>query len=443
MRAFVLALSLFFGCSPLIHATTSVQSFTLDNGLKILVKEDHRAPVVVSMLWYNVGSSDEVSGMTGLSHALEHMMFKGTPKNPLGVFSKILAASGSEDNAFTNYDYTAYYEKLPADKLSLAFSLEADRMQNLIFDEKEFSKEISVIREERRQRTDDSPQGLALERFLATAHLSMPYQHPVIGWMDDLHHMKLSELKAWYEKYYAPNNATLVVVGDVQPQQVLSLAKQYFGAIPARPAPSRKTPVEPPALGKKSVKIHAPAQLPVIMMGFTVPGITTASKPWEPYALEVLAGVLDAGDSARFTRELIRADHIASSMGAWYNLYSRYQSQFILYGSPAASHTIADIENALIQQIKRLQKTSVPEAELQRVKNQIIAQKTYEKDSIFSQAMELGLLETVGLGWQKAAIYAEQINQVTPEQIQEVANRYFQENAMTTAELIPLSQGKP
>jgi len=441
MRAFVLVLIFF--CHSLVYATPpSVQSFTLDNGLKILVKEDHRAPVAVSMLWYNVGSSDETGGMTGLSHALEHIMFKGTPDNPLGVFSKTLSALGSEDNAFTNYDYTAYYEKLPADKLATAFSLEADRMQNLLLDEAEFLREIKVIREERRLRTEDNPQGLTMERFMATAHLSTPYQHPVIGWMSDLHTMTIQDLKAWYQKYYAPNNATLVVVGDVKPQEVLTLAKQYFGAIPAKSLPERKKQIEPPALGKKHVIIRAPAQLPLLMTGFTVPGVATADKPWEPYALEVLAGILDAGDSARFSKELIRGKHIASTMGAWYNLYARYQTQFIMYGSPSESHTLGDIQTAILDQLKRLQDTPVSAEELQRVKTQMIAQKTFEKDSIFSQAMELGLLETIGVGWQKSALYAEQINQVTPAQIQEVANRYFQENAMTTAELIPASEGK-
>lgn len=233
------------------QAFSQVQEYTLNNGLKVLVKEDHRAPVVVSMIWYNVGSADEPVGITGVSHAIEHMMFKGTSKYPVGVFSKTIAALGGQENAFTNNDYTAYYEKLDADHLATSFELEADRMNNLLLNSEEFAKEIKVIQEERRLRTDNNPQALAFERFLATAHLTAPYNHPVIGWMNDLKQMKVEDLKKWYESYYAPNNATLVVVGDVNPEKVHALAERYFGSIAKRPIASRKPQQEPSALGKK------------------------------------------------------------------------------------------------------------------------------------------------------------------------------------------------
>jgi zinc protease len=436
MRTIVFTLLTFLCC----QSYSQVQAFQLNNGLKVLVKEDHRAPVAVSMIWYNVGSGDEIGGSTGLSHALEHMMFKGTKQYPLGVFSKTIADIGGEENAFTNSDYTVYFEKIAANQLNKSFSLEADRMHNLLLDAAEFSKEIKVIQEERRMRTDDNPQGLSFERFLATAHLTTPYHHPVIGWMHDLEHMDIKDLRAWYQQYYAPNNAVLVVVGDVQPKEVLDLAKHYFANIPSSSIPIRKQQIEPPALGKKLVAIHAPAQLPIFMIGYTVPGLKLATQVSDPYALELIAGILSAGDSARFSKDLIRGDHIASGLEAYYNIYARHQTQFIIYGAPNQSHTIDQLQNAVLAQLKLLQETPVSDQELQRVKTQIIAQKTFEKDSIFGQAMELGLLETIGLGWQNTNTYKTKLNSISPAQIQAVAKQYFQENAMTVAELIPTAQ---
>lgn len=434
MRKILTTLLIVLSCQTF----SQVQEFTLNNGLKILVKEDHRAPIAVSMVWYNIGSADEPGGITGVSHAIEHMMFKGTPKYPLGVFSKKIAAIGGQSNAFTNNDYTAYFEKTDASRLATSFKLEADRMNNLLLDTQEFAKEIKVIQEERRLRTDDNPQAIAFERFLATAHLSAPYNHPVIGWMSDLQQMNVDDLKKWYKRYYAPNNATLVVVGDVRAEQVHTLAEQYFGAIPKRRIPQRKPQIEPPALGKKLLQVQTTsAKLPLVMMGYSVPGVNTAKNTFEPYALELIAGILDAGEGSRFAKNLIRGQHIATGASTYYNLYARYQTQFIVYGAPTQHQNINVLEKGLIAELDALKKAPVSDKELQRIKNQIIAQKTYEKDSIFSQAMELGLLETVGLGWNKSDHYTQAITAVTAEQIQQTAQHYFQENNMTMAELQP------
>lgn len=418
---------------------SQTQEFTLSNGLKLLVKEDHRAPIVVSMVWYQVGSADEPTGITGVSHVLEHLMFKGTKQYPLGVFSKTIAAIGGQENAFTNNDYTAYFEKIAAVHLAKSFELEADRMQGLLLDPNEFAKEIKVIQEERRLRTDDNPQALTFERFLATAHLSEPYHHPVIGWMNDLQHMTANDAKQWYQQFYAPNHATLVVVGDVQANKVYHLAQQYFGVLQPRTSQLTKAPVEPPALGKKSVEIHIPAQVPLLIMGYTVPSVKTSDSHTllEPYALDVMTTILDSGDSGRFGKTLIHGKQIASSANTYYNLYSRYQTQFVVYATPTKTHTLAELETSLLTEINRLKTTLIDEKELNRIKTQIIAQKTFEKDSIFDQAMELGLLETIGLGWQTADTYIERINQVTPEQIQKTAQRYFQNDNQTIAKLIP------
>lgn len=420
-------------------ALSQVSHYTLANGLKVVVKEDHRAPVAVSILWYNVGSADEKKGKTGLSHALEHMMFKGTARYPQGVFSKTIADLGGQENAFTTTDYTAYYEALDTKHLAVGLELEADRMRNLLLKSSDFAKEIQVIREERRMRTDDNPQSLAYERLMATAYLASPYQHPVIGWMNDLKQMQIEDLRAWYQRYYAPNNATLVVVGDVKPEEVEALAKRYFGGIKPSTIPERKSQIEPRPLGKKIVNIRIPAKVPMLLMAYTVPSVNTTPELWQPYALELIAGILDAGDSARLAKNLIRRDHIANNVDVFYNLYSRYQSQFIIYGSPSAQHQLGQLRKAILKEIHRLQTEPVSKEELDRVKTQIIAQKTFEKDSMFSQAMELGLLETLGLGWQTGAAYTQRIKDVSPQQIQEAAKLYFQEDALTEGRLIPVS----
>lgn len=434
MRMIFILLAL---CTSALSAET--QQFTLDNGLKILVKEDHRAPIVVSMVWYNVGSADEPGGITGVSHVLEHLMFKGTHAYPLGVFSKTMAGIGGQENAMTSNDYTAFYEKTAASHLALNLKLEADRMQHLLLDPDEFGREIKVIQEERRLRTDNSPQALTFERFLATAHLSSPYHHPVIGWMSDLQHMTVHDARAWYQRYYTPNNATLVVVGDVQAPAVYALAKQYFAALPAHALPTRKSQQEPPVLGKKSVFVKTPAQIPMLLLGYTVPSIQSAtpSDANTPSALEIISGLLSAGDSGRFNKQLVRANPVASSADAFYNPYARYQTQFVLFATPSKAHTVSDLNAGIQLEINRLKNTLVDAHELQRIKTQLIAQKTFERDSIFTQAMELGLLETVGLGSKTADRYVERINAVTAEQIQKTAQRYFRDDGLTEAQLIP------
>lgn len=417
---------------------SQTQQFTLDNGLKILVKEDHRAPIATVMVWYDIGSADEPAGLTGVSHVLEHLMFKGTTKYPAGVFSKTISELGGQENAFTNSDFTAYYEKIAAIHLATSFALEADRMQNLLFDQAKFAQEINVIKEERRLRTDNNPQALTFERFLATAHLASPYHHPVIGWRGDLNQMTVNDAKTWYQRYYAPNNAVLVVVGDVDSKNVLTLAKRYFGNLRMHPQPLRKTQAEPHSLGKKTVLVHAVAQVPFIILGFTVPTVkTTPANQNDPYALEILAGILGAGDSCRLTSHLVRGKHLVSTIEVYYNLYARYQTEFVIHGSPTQSHTLAEVKKAILVELQNLQTQKISTKELQRIKTQIIAQKTFEKDSIFGQAMELGLLETSGLGWQTANDYISRIQSITAEQLQDTARRYFQLDRMTEAQLIP------
>lgn len=423
--------------APLWAADGQVSEFRLDNGMKVIVKEDHRAPVAVSQVWYKIGSSYEEAGRSGLSHLLEHMMFKGTQAHGPGMFSRIIAELGGSENAFTGRDYTAYFETLSVRHLDRALALEADRMRNLKFDEKEFRKELAVVMEERRMRTDDKPSGLLYEQLMSVAWRASPYQNPVIGWMDDLKHMQVKALKRWYDMWYQPNNATLVVVGDVQPQQVLKLARKHFGPIPAGEVPKPRRPVEPKQLGITRVEVHFAARQPSLLMGYKTPVVGKAERPWEPYALFVAASILDGGESARLSTELVRRQKIAASAGAQYDLYARLPELFLFDGTPTDGHTLPELEQALRDQVKRLRTELVSREELDRVVTQMVASKVFQRDSIFYQAMQIGMLETVGVDWRLADEEVERLRAVTPEQVREVARKYLTEDNLSVAYLIP------
>jgi zinc protease len=432
----MLALMLSLGMVNAVSAR-AVHEYTLDNGLKLIVKEDHRAPVMVSQVWYRVGSSYEHDGITGVSHVLEHMMFKGTADHPAGEFSQIISENGGSENAFTSSDYTAYFQTMEASRLPVSFELEADRMRNLSIPEDEFLKEIQVVMEERRMRTEDNPQALTYEQFNAAAYASSPYRIPVIGWMDDLQNMSVADLRDWYKQWYAPNNAIVVVVGDVKPDEVLRLAQKYFGPLRPEPLSPPKPRLEIKQLGRKAISVAAPAKLPYLMMGYKVPVAMTAGQDWEPYALEVLTSILDGGESARLASELVRGSSIAASASASYSAFERMSSLFVIAGTPANGNSVAELQLALHQQLDRLTKTPVSKTELARVKAQLRAEKVYEQDSIFYQAMQLGVLETIGLSWKDADEYLPRIEAVTAEQVQEVARKYLVEDALTVAELAP------
>lgn len=428
-------------------SSAATHEYTLDNGLKLIVKEDHRAPVVVSQVWYKVGSSYEPTGITGISHVLEHMMFKGTQKHGPNEFSHIISANGGKENAFTGRDYTGYYQQLEKSRLAVSFELEADRMRNLTLPEEEFLKEVQVVMEERRLRTEDDPQALTYEHFNGVSFISSPYHHPVIGWMDDLQNLTIDDLKQWYQTWYAPNNATLVVVGDVNPDEVLTLAKKYFGPL----KPSKLIPPKPrrelQQRGVRRMVVKAPAELPYLLMGYKAPVLKTVDQDneWEPYALEVLAGVLSGGESARLAKHLVREAQIAANAGAGYGLYARLEDLFMLDGTPAQGHTVEELEQALRAQIKRLQDEPVSPAELARIKAQVVAGEVYERDSTFGQAMQIGTLETVGLDWRLMDDYVAKVSAVTPQQIQQVARKYLIDDRLTVAVLdpLPIDPNKP
>jgi len=435
----LLAFSFLFTTPLWAAAGTRVYEHTLANGLKVLVKPDHRAPILTSQVWYKVGSSYEHGGITGVSHVLEHMMFKGTQRHGPGELSRIVAENGGEENAFTGADYTAYYQNLASDRLAVSFELESDRMRNLRLDPKAFAKELRVVKEERRTRTDDDPQSLTYERFAAAAFDASPYGNPVIGWGGDLDQLGVDDVRDWYRRWYAPDNATLVVAGDVDPQAVFDLAERYFGPLRAESVAPPRTSVEPEQKGIKRIRVKAPAKEPYLLMGYKTPVLNAADEAaeWEPYALEMLASVLDGGGSARFSRDLVRGSQIAASAGASYSAFSRLPSLFLFDGIPAKGHSIEDLEQAIRAQIQRVRDEPVDPEELARIRTQLIAGKVYQKDSVFAQAMELGQLETLGLGWQLADEYVERLSAVTPEQVQAVARRYLDDDHLTVAVLDP------
>ncbi|RLA16340.1 MAG: insulinase family protein, partial [Gammaproteobacteria bacterium] len=319
-------------CLPIsaYGSSVKVHERIFDNGLKVLVKEDHRSPVVVSQIWYKVGSSYEPGGITGISHMLEHMMFKGTEKYPAGEFSRIVAENGGRENAFTGRDYTAYFQTMEKSRLEVSFELEADRMRNLHLDPDELKKELEVVTEERRMRTDDKPRSKMQEFFMAMAFANSPYKNPVIGWPSDIANYQVDDLQAWYQRWYAPNNATLVVVGDIKPDEVFLLAEKYFAEIKPSELKAVKPQAEIQQQGIRKTTIKLPAKLPYILMGYKVPVLNSAENETDVYALEVLTGILDGGASARLASRLVRGKQIAVSAGAGYNLVSRLPELFML-----------------------------------------------------------------------------------------------------------------
>jgi zinc protease len=432
-------------------ANNAIKEFKLDNGLKLIVQEDHRSPVVVSQVWYRAGSLDEVNGKTGVAHVLEHMMFKGTKDVKAGQFSRMIAAAGGKENAFTSTDYTCYFQQLEKSHLPLSFKLEADRMVNLQISDEEFAKEIKVVMEERRWRTDDKPQSKVNEAFQGVLYRAHPYSRPVVGFMNDLENMTADDAREWYYNWYAPNNAIVVVVGDVEAEEVYKLAKQHFGKLKSKVLPVRKPQVEPPQIGERRVVVKAPAKLPYLLMGYHVPALNNLETDWEPYALEVLAGVLSGNPAARLNQRLVRDSQLAIDASAGYDIMARgRQSVFALDATPSEGKTVVEIEAALLQQIEQIKETGVTAEELERVKAGVIAADVYKRDSMFYQGMQIGTIETIGFPWKFLDDYPKKLRAVTPEQVQAVAKKYLLKDNLTIATLDPQPmdpnakpQGKP
>lgn len=422
---------------PAPNPADRVVEHRLANGLKILILRDSRAPVVTNQVWYRVGAMDEHSGITGLSHMLEHMMFKGSERYPPGEFSRIVASLGGRENAFTGQDFTGYYQLAGRAHWETLMEMEAERMHALKLADDEFQPERRVIVEERRLRTEDRPNALLGEQFMATAFFNHPYGHPIVGWMTDIQSYRIEDLRAWYQAFYSPDNAALVVVGDVDPAAVIAAAERHFGPIPARARPERKPRAETVQQGERRLTLRVPAQLPYLMLGWKAPALPTLEDPRDAYALILAAAVLDSGEAARLARGLVRERELAGSAAASYSPFSRDGELFALTAVPTAGTDIAVLERALLAEIERLRTEPIGADELQRVKAQAVASEIYKRDSIQSQAFELGLLETIGVGWRVGEDYVQRIREVTAEDIRRAVETYLIPDRLTVGILDP------
>jgi zinc protease len=446
---FQLALAVISGA---VQAQTAsipkVEQFTLANGLTVIVKPDHRAPTAAHMLWVRVGSIDEVDGTSGVAHALEHMMFKGTALLKPGEFSRRVAALGGRDNAFTGRDATGYHQQIPADKLEDVMRLESDRFANNQWPNDEFKREIEVVKEERRLRTEDSPRAMMYEAASAMTFTASPYRRPVIGWMSDLDAMTPDDARDFYRRWYVPANAAVVVTGDVEVAQVRALAEKYYGSIAARPVPPRKPRLEPAQSGIKSIGYKAQASQSYVALAFKVPKLEAAdlldsaptanSAGRDALALTVLAAVLDGHSGARLDRALQQGDdRVADSAGASNGLLGRGPQLFTLDGVPAQGKTTAQLQAALREQVALVARDGVKDAELMRVKVQWTASETYKLDGVFNQARELGSNWVTGLPLDASARLISKLRSVTSDEVKAVAAKYFGDDQLTVATLLP------
>ncbi|GBU15283.1 zinc protease [Polaromonas sp.] len=433
------------------QAPSTVEQFTLANGLSVIVKPDHRAPTVAHMLWVRVGSMDEVDGTSGVAHALEHMMFKGTATLKPGEFSRQVAALGGQENAFTGRDNTGYYQQIPAGKLEDVMRLESDRFAHNQWSDDEFKREIEVIKEERRMRTEESPHAMLYEQVTAMTFMAAPYRRPIVGWMSDLDAMTPGDVRSFYQHWYVPANAALVVAGDVTVAQVKALAEKYYGPIAARPVPERKPRTEPQQAGARHLDFKAQASQAYVSMSFKVPKLEaadlaaldntaspTAAGSREALALTVLAAVLDGYSGARLDRALVQGKgRLADGVSASSGLVSRGPQLFTLSGVPADGKTTQEVADALREQVALIAQSGVSQAELQRVKTQWVASETYKLDSVFSQARELGSNWVQGLPLDASTRLIAQLRSITASEVQAVAAKYFADDQMTMATLLP------
>ena len=416
------------------EAPAPVLAVTLDNGLRVLLLEDHRSPIVSLQLWYRVGSRNEARGATGIAHFLEHLMFRGTPTHGPGAFARIVERNGGQDNAFTSQDVTSYYVNIAADRLEPILALEADRMQNLTLDPKIVDSEREVVTEERRTRTEDDPGGALGEEVSALAFRAHPYGQPIIGWAVDLKRITREEIQAFYKIYYAPNNAVLVAAGDFKADAVLGKIKQVFGPIPRGPEPPKVLAVEPEQNGERRLVVQRPAELPIVYVGYPVPN----QQSPDAIALDVLSVVLSGGRSSRLYRHLVYERQLALEAGGDYSYFSIDPNLFWFYATPLPGQTPETLEKELIGEMERLKKEPVGDEELKRAKNQIEAGFVFQDDSVHKRAALLARFELVG-GYALKDQYLDKIRAVTAADLQRVAKRYFTDDKKNVGILLPKS----
>jgi zinc protease len=425
-----------FMSTMVCFAVERVQEFELPNGLKVFMIEDHKAPLATFQIWYRVGSIDEPAGKTGISHLLEHMMFKGTPKYGSKAFSNIIQRNGGSDNAFTTKDYTMYFQTIASDRIGISIELEADRMRNLLLDPQETISERAVVMEERRMRYDNDPQNLLFEDLTAIAFKAHPYRNPVIGWMSDIERIDHDDLAAYYHEHYAPNNAFIFIAGDIDPQKVMEQIRAAFGPIAASSKERTKTITkEPSQNGQRRVLLKKEAELPYIIIAYPVPNLPHDDS----YALEVLAGILSGGQSSRLYRSLVYDQRVAIEASADYSGLHRFPFLFVVDAVAAPGKDSSTVEGALFAEIERIKRESPSLREVEKVKNRIESAFVFAQDSNYSKALYRGMFEIVG-SWRLLDSYLDGIRKVTPEMVQQVAQKYLLVDRSSVGILVPTKQ---
>jgi zinc protease len=436
IRRFIIITALFHFSFLLTLANAAdrleVRDFTLKNGLRVLLLEDHRTPTVTLQVWYKVGSRNEQFGKTGISHLLEHMMFRGSKKYGPDAFSKIVEKNGGDDNAFTTEDYTMYFENMPSDKINILIDLESDRMADLLIDQKRFDTEKNVVLEERRLRTEDDPVSDLLEQVEAAAFEAHPYHNPVIGWFSDIEQISRDDLYNHYKTYYTPNNAVLVVAGDFKTDELLPKIKKSFGKIKSGNKPPVTRSVEPHQRGERRVTLRRPAELPFVTVAYHTPNLASRDS----YALDVLSTILAEGDSSRLYNSLVYEKQIALSVEGDYSRLSADPNLIYFYAQVMPKVSASDVENAIYDEIDRIKKEPIPQNELEKAKNQIESSFVFGQDSLFGRAYLLGQYEILGQP-RSVRDYLSGIREVTAEDVMNVATKYLSKDNRTVGILIP------
>ena len=413
------------------------ETFKLKNGMEVIVVNNPRVPVVTHMVWYKVGSADEGPGETGIAHFLEHLMFKGTKTRKSGEFSKIVARNGGRENAFTSYDYTAYFQTIASDRLETVMELEADRMTNLVITSKDIEPERLVVLEERRSRTDSKPAAILGEHMMASLFINHPYRNPIIGWKHDIKALDIERILAFYKRFYRPNNAILVVVGDIKAAQLKLLAEKYYGAIPAGPPVIRNRAKEPPHDSARRV-IHSDKRIrqPSWRRVYVAPSLLWGEKQYS-YPLEVLADIVGGGTSSRLYRRLVVEDALAISAGAYYSGDGNGPGRFTFYASPRGGVSLESLEAAIETEISKIIRRGVTQKELVRAKYRMQAAAIYARDSLSGAARSLGSSLAVGISTAEVEAWPERIEGVTLTEVLNAASYTFDKRRSVTGILLP------
>ena len=440
LTAVLVALSV-MGAAPLGARVFDPETFTLGNGMQVVVVPNHRAPVVTHMVWYKVGAADEGPGESGIAHFLEHLMFKGTKNLPPGEFSKRIARHGGRENAFTSSDYTGYHQTIAVDRLEMVMEMEADRMTNLVITEKEVEPERLVVLEERRQRTDNDPQAILREHVNATLYLNHPYRRPVIGWEHEIRALSLPAILAFYKRWYGPNNAILVVAGDITAEKLKPLAEKYYGRIPSVSLAPRVRPAEPPQSAARRVILKdGRVRQPSWSRTYLAPSHTEGATE-HVYPLEVLAEIIGGGATSRLYRTLVVENAIAVSAGAYYGPDDLGPSTFVVHGSPKPGTTMEAIEQAVEAELQKIAKDGVTDDEVARAKKRMSTSAVYARDSLSTGARVLGAALAIGRTVEDVESWPDRISAVTPEQVTAAARAVFVEGRSVTALLLPEEKG--